>query len=107
MTKTNGRSLRVVALTADPADVLAADPYEWGQEELELHWPAGDGGVICGSEDFVSVTFIREAFDAHERVDMACPQCAQRLLQLGGADVAEAGVPFRTDGPEVQPAGTD
>ena len=51
----------------------------WTQEDLELHWTAGDGRVLCGSEDFVSVTSYREVFDEYERALLACPRCAQLL----------------------------
>jgi hypothetical protein len=51
----------------------------WTQEDLELHWTAGDGRVLCGSEDFVSVTSYREVFDEHERARLTCHRCAQLL----------------------------
>jgi hypothetical protein len=47
------------------------------QEDPELlHWSAGDGGVLCGSEDFVWVTLDRGVFDAHARACLACDRCA-------------------------------
>lgn len=78
MTTTNGQSFRVVLA------IGAAEPYvanvpgccapddepdgAWSKEALKLHWPLGDGrlGVFCCSEDFVSVTFRRDVFEAHE-----------------------------------------
>lgn len=50
-----------------------------GHEDVELHWTAGDGGVLCGSEDFGTVTSRREVFDEYERRHLVCHRCAQVL----------------------------
>jgi hypothetical protein len=97
VTGTNGgQSLRIVVAIGAAKPYVANVPGccapadepdgAWSKKALELHWPLGDGrlGVLCGSADFVSVTFHREVFDAHEFENMACRLCAVFLHAVDG-----------------------
>jgi hypothetical protein len=45
---------RVICRPMSKANRGSLGAGRWTQEELDLHWTAGDSRVLCGSEDFVS-----------------------------------------------------